>query len=318
MDKEHLEFRREPPKKRNRVSKYPPTEISETFKELLQCQPYSESTKKNYDDRIRKLLTILTPDSTQDFLTQLLSAEETLERIKGSDLSISSQTEIIKAIPCIYKILAGEEFKAEEKAPYVKVMMLHNLEYLRQKATEQRAPLPTFSEFLERVKNAYGEDSEEFLLMSLYSELTCRDNFCQILLLPRFDGRRTNDNYIIINNSEPATAVINCHKTIRSHGPQKMVFSKPVSNRIKRYINTHKLQYEDFLFPQRSLSMYVSRVLERCELSGAISTLRDMKVSENMNDPTKTVEDLQRLAKEMGHSVQTACSVYYRPPSPSS
>jgi len=315
MDNEDLLFSGIP-KKRNRVSKYPSTEISETFKELIQCHPYSESTKKNYDDRIRKLLCILTPTTTSDFVTQLLSGEETLERIKSSELSSASQIEIVKAIPCIYKILAGVELTTEEKAPYVKAMMLNGTNYMRQKATEKRDPLPTFMEFLERVKTEYGEDSEEFLLMSLYSELTCRDNFCQILLLPRFDGRRTNANYLIINNSEPVTAVINCHKTVRSHGPLKMVFSNCVSNRVKKYINTHKLQYQDCLFPQSSLSSYVARVLERCGLSGAISTLRDMRVSENVNDPSKTGEDLQELARSMGHSVQTACCVYYRPVSP--
>jgi len=302
--------------KRKRSSKYPSSEISELFSELCATHSsnYSASTQKNYEERCRKLLSILHPDSCEEFIRQLLLAEETIEKIKASDLTHASQMEVIKAIPCIFKVISGEELKKEEKAPYTKVMMLHSIDYDRKKAMEKRDPLPTFAEFLEMVKSEYGEDSEEFLLMSLYSELTCRDNFCQILLLPRFDGRRINHNYIIANNTETASAVINCHKTQKYQGTIRVTFSKKVSNRLKRYINTHKMQYEDCLFPQQSLSGYVSRILDRCHLSGGISTLRDMRVSETINDPSKTSEDLQRLSQEMGHRIKTACSVYYHQP----
>lgn len=301
-------------KKRNRSSKYPTTSISESFMELVKCHPsnYSEITIHNYDHMIRKLLTLLCPATVEEFLVQLLSAEETIEKIKGSAFTQSTQGCMIKAIPCIYKILAGTEFTTEEKAPYITSMMLEQSAYLRNatiKKTNERLPL--FSDFLEQVKGAYGEDSPEFLLISLYNELTCRDDYSQLLLTPAYKASICSFNYMVVKCGAPCEAIINQHKTSKVHGPLRVTFSPLVSARIKRYINQHKLQYGQYLFPHSKLSGFVSGILTTCGLKGSISTLRKMKVSEFYNDSSHSESEIEELAKSMGHTVNAACAIYY-------
>lgn len=301
--------------KKIRPSKYPSSEISDTFSEQMQTHPsnYSEVTCKNYNLMVRMLLSIIPVETIPELLDQLLEADITLSLIKESPQTDSNKENIVKAIPCIYKVLAGVEMTEQQKAPYIKVIVANNNHYLRQvtlKKAHERLPL--FTDFLEQVKGAFGEDSKEYLLISLYSELTCRDDFSQLLLTPTYKQSICKFNYLVVRRNDPCEAILNQYKTSKKYGPIRVTFSQDVSNRIKRYINNHDLQYGDYLFSNKKLSGFVSGILSTCGLCGSISTLRKMMVSEFYNSPDHSEEEYEELAKRMGHSTQVASSIYHR------
>lgn len=301
--------------KQPRKSKYEHTEISETFSEKMRNHPsnYSEVTIKNYNTWFRVLCTVLETCDPVELMWHLELGEPTLETISESAVPESIKDQMVRAIPCIYKILSDHEMTDEMKEPYVKKMLSNNGRYQRSitiKKAQERLPL--YTDFMENILGIYGQDSKEYLLISLYKELTCRDDFSQLILTPTYKASICNYNYLVVCLYKPCEVILNQYKTSKKYGPIRVIFSNETSKRIKRYINQHSLQYGQYLFPQSSLSGFVGRILERCGLSGGISVLRRMMVSEFYNNPEKSDEEYVELAKRMGHSEGVASSIYHR------
>jgi hypothetical protein len=298
-----------------RKTKYPHSDISTTFSEKIKEHPsnYSPVTCKNYELNLRILLTIFSPNSILELLEQLENQDDTLTKIKEAPLTDATKQNIVKACPTFYKVLGEREMTEEHKAPYTKVIIANNSKYQREvtlKKAQERLPL--YSDFMENVKSIYGENSKEYLLISLYDELTCRDDFSQLLVTPAYKASISTYNYIIVRSGHPVEAILNQYKTAKKYGSIRVTFSREVSNRIKRYINNHNIQYGDYLFPNSKLSGFVSGILTRCGLKGSISILRRMKVSEMYNSPDHSEDEYEELAKRMGHSSQVAASIYHR------
>lgn len=301
--------------RKQRKLKYERTEISELFSEKMKNHPskYSLVTCRNYEGWFRVLCQILGTCDQTEILWHLELGEPTLETISDAPITNSSKDQLIRTIPCIYKILADREMTEEMKQPYIKRMISNNGKYQREitirKAQER---LPLYSDFMENVLGIYGPDSQEYLLISLYKELTCRDDFSQLLLTPSYKASISTYNYAVVCLHKPVEVILNQYKTSKKYGPIRFTFSNETSKRIKRYINNHNLQYGQYLFPQSTLSSFVGRILERCGLSGGISVLRRMMVSEYYNDPNRSDEEFEELAKRMGHSEQVASAIYHR------
>lgn len=300
--------------KKQRKSKYPHTVSSESFSEKIKDYPYSAVTQNVYNHCFRVLCSVLKTCDPTELCWHIELGDPTLKEINDSDLTASTKEQLIRSIPTLYKVLKeGSELPESQRDPYVKAMMANNARYLRsitkKKANER---LPLYSDFMENVKGIFGEDSQEYLLISLYNELTCRDDFSQLLISPTYKASISRFNYCVVCLHKPVEVVLNVYKTAKKYGPIRVIFSNEVSRKIKTYINQHELQYGQYLFPQSSLSGFVSRILERCGLHGSISTLRRMMVSEFYNDPTKTENDFEELAKRMGHSVSVATMLYHR------
>lgn len=301
--------------KNPRKSKYLHTEISEIFSQKIKDHPsnYSPITCRNYNTWFRVLCTVLDTCDPLELIWHLELGEPTLETLYASPITESTKDQVIRAIPCIYKILADHEMSETSKAPYIKKMMSNNSKYARSitlKKAQERLPL--YSDFMENVLGIYGEDSQEYLLISLYRELTCRDDFSQLIVSPTFKASISTFNYAVVCLHKPVEVILNQYKTSKRYGPIRVVFSHETSKRIKRYINAHQIQYGDYLFPQSRLSGFVGRILQRCGLNGSISTLRRMMVSEFYNDPHKSDEEYEALAKRMGHSEGVASCIYHR------
>jgi len=298
-----------------RKSKYPSNEISQTFSDKIKVHSsnYSPVTCKNYELNLRILLTLFSPNSITELLEQFENQDDTLRLIMDSTLTDSTKQNIVKCIPTFYKVLGEKEMTEEQKQPYVKVIIANNNRYQREVTLKKaREHLPLYSDFLYQVKGIYGEDSKEFLLISLYDELTCRDDFSQLLVTPAYKASISTFNYIVVRSGHPVEAIINQYKTAKKYGSIKVTFSREVSNRIKRFINNHNIEYGQYLFPNSKLSGFVSGILTRCGLQGSISTLRRMKVSEMYNSRDHSEDEYEELAKRMGHSPQVAAQIYHR------
>jgi hypothetical protein len=122
-------------------------------------------------------------------------------------------------------------------------------------------------------------------------------------------------NYILVprNKSQNISILLNDYKTVLKYGKEVIDFNKKASKLTREYIENNDREYDDFLFPSKSLSSYVSKFNKELGLVGyTINTIRKMKIStslnseEAMNDPKIRLQ----VAKEAHHNPKTSTSVY--------
>ena len=296
-------------------SRYPSTDLSNEFYELMKSSPnkYSDVTCRSYNHNFRVLCFFLDITNKITLLEKILTGQQLIDEIEATDLTPSIKYNIQKIIPCVFRLFTNSELPSEIAALYSKKMMNYNRGYLqqvhRQKVNER---LPLYSDFLENVLGIYGEDSQQYLICSLYQELTARDDFGQLLVTPAYKRSISTYNYIVVRPHHPVEVILNQYKTCKKYGEMKVTLTTAISRKIKKYINQNNIQYGDYLFPQSRLSGVVSSILQRCGLQGGISTLRRMIVSEHYNNKENSDDDHDELARRMCHHTLTAVTLYMR------
>ena len=156
-----------------------------------------------------------------------------------------------------------------------------------------------FEEYLPIIKQAYGENSKEFIIAYLYSVYSFRDD----LQLKIADGYKNlnydTENYIVIHDDK-CIIYMNTYKTAKKYGRDKIVLDNYISNLIRTYIYTHKLK--DYLFSDKNLSYFIKRFNNKLGLPITINTYRQMFVSEHQSN---IPQDKLELSKIMKHSPST-------------
>lgn len=301
-------------------SKYPETDLSRLYFSKMQTSQnnYSEVTCKSYNHNFRVLCHFLNITTLEHLLQEILSGKELIDKIDSTDRTPSVKYNIQKIIPCVYRLFTDTELPSEIASIYTKKMMNYNRNYLQQvHAQKVNERLPLYSDFLENVLGIYGEDSQQYLICSLYKELTCRDDFSQLLITPAYKRSISTYNYMVVRPHHPVEVILNQYKTCKKYGEMRVTLTTAISKKIKKYINQNSIQYGDYLFPQSRLSGVVSSILQRCGLQGGISTLRRMIVSEHYNNKDNSDDDHDELARRMCHNPLTAVSLYMRDNTPS-
>lgn len=167
------------------------------------------------------------------------------------------------------------------------------------KVKQETIKVMTFKEYIELVKSKYGEQSKMYLIANLYSELTLRDDF-QLEILDKVP-KVLDHNYLIINKQN-CRIIITKYKTEGVYGKISVLASKKLSNIIKQYITTNNLQIGDYLLGNQEQSKYINYHNEKIGVNGAVSLYRQMKITEMLNDPKISKEDMINLAEKMKHS----------------
>ena len=178
-----------------------------------------------------------------------------------------------------------------------------NLTKMRQNNPEYAVML--FPAYLDKVKEKYGENSKEFLIAKLYSEIPARDNFGNLEIVPTLrQNDNTTDNYIVVprNKIAPLKVVIQTYKTIARYGKKIIYLSPELSTMIRQYIITNSLT--DKLFPKngKGLTAFITKMNKQVGLSGGINTLRKMYASTVLSNKDITPAERLKLAGEMMHS----------------
>lgn len=163
----------------------------------------------------------------------------------------------------------------------------------------------TFDEYLPLIKNEFGEDSKEYLIVKLYSFYGFRDDL-NLIITDKIE-EDTTKNYIIIpeEKTKDCIIILNEYKTKKRYGQDKINLSNEISNLIQTYKINNNLNNNDLLFNNKSLSGYIKKFNIKIGLDITINKLRQMKVSEKLNQPT-TPEERLELSKTMKHSPETS------------
>ena len=89
--------------------------------------------------------------------------------------------------------------------------------------------IESFDKYLEKIKSTFGPLSKEYVLTSLYKEVTLRDDFV-LLIVPSIQSIDDNDlSYIVTPKTRELTLIINEYKTSKRYGQIKVKLSLPLS-----------------------------------------------------------------------------------------
>ena len=166
---------------------------------------------------------------------------------------------------------------------------------------QETAQIPSFSDYLQNIKNEYGLESKIYVLSKLYEEVTLRDDFMLIIKPAIKDADDDDFNYIVIPKKENLTLIVNQYKTSDKYGQIKVKLSLPLSKIIRKYVEREKLNYDEFLFGDKPLSSFVSKMNKKIGIIGGISLFRQMSVSDLLKTKP-TAQQRQKLADTMKHS----------------
>ena len=154
-----------------------------------------------------------------------------------------------------------------------------------------------------RVKDKFGVDSKEYLMIMLHSICNALDNFD---LYIRNDPHAIKDdktkNYLICEDGKYALCM-QSYKT-STDKPVYIIVSKEVNILLDLYIKKHEIK--DRLFPsKRGLNTsFVAGMHKKMDVNGAINMIRHIIVSTQINKGL-TNEEKVALSKNSFHSINT-------------
>jgi hypothetical protein len=158
--------------------------------------------------------------------------------------------------------------------------------------------VPTFQQYLEKVKNLFGTESKEYLVSLLYSIFTVRDNFKNMKLIRTEADNDGVNNFIFFFNNQ-FKIFINKFKTQGSYKKLMYVYNpknadeQELKKLMNNYINKNLIMYGDYIFGKAPLSDFVSSMNTKLGYSSGINLFRHIKVSENLNKNLKKGINLQ-------------------------
>ncbi len=184
---------------------------------------------------------------------------------------------------------------------------------LKQKSMEQKieskndvknAVIP-YAEYLDKIKNAFGEDSKPYLIASIYNILTARDDIASLIIFNQNKGLKNPDiNIVYIPKTGNGKIILNKYKTQSKYGAIHTMLDVDLTNLIRNYILKHKLT--DKLFGENynnGLTSYISKMNKQVGIDGSINILRRMKITDFLQTPNLTYDQMADFANKSMHSL---------------
>lgn len=179
------------------------------------------------------------------------------------------------------------------------------------KKLEIENDLPTFEEYANKVIETYGNHSREYLITELYKATGARDDLFLQIIKNKSEGIGEK-NYLVINNTPNAIVILNKYKTKKKYGIKQDQISSQITDILKKYLKNNNLNYGDYLFNTKTLSLIVSRMNKKLGFQGfgAINIFRKMLTTQVHNNPASTTQEKLNLANKLKHSLSTAKNTY--------
>jgi hypothetical protein len=177
------------------------------------------------------------------------------------------------------------------------------------KITDPNYAVPTMKDYLNKVKEKAGENSNVYLYCRLYSEFPIRNDFQKMILNPpaRKDNEVNEDletqNYCLIQGNN-VTMVVNIFKTKGMY--EKLTYNrfKPDTVRLlKNFVRKYDIKDDTKLFKQQ-INATIKKMNDSLLIANQtpINLFRHIVISEFLKTKPKEEEKLQ-LTKKMGHSL---------------
>jgi hypothetical protein len=286
---------------------------------LISQQDYPERTIKTYTSDIRRLFKITECETILPCLKKIKKIIEAIEMglydtNKSYSINTIKQTLQVLLI-IINKILKNDPTYTNMNFEKIidkissKFQEYKELSSIENNEKVDKEVVPTFSEYLEKVKKLFGTDSKEYLVSLLYSIFTVRDNFKNMKLIRTEADNDGVNNFIFFFNNQ-FKIFINKFKTQGSYKKLMYVYNpknadeQELKKLMNNYINKNLIMYGDFIFGKSPISDFVSSMNNKLGYSSGINLFRHMKVTETINK-FNSFDERYKLTKQMGHSIGT-------------
>ena len=271
----------------------------------------SEATRKNYISNLKGIFRITKcptlPKCLANFDKIKKSIEEGLQ-VNGKPYSLNSKKGFFQAI--VYVIdhlhIPVDDATKEKYRVLMQVYVGKSKDQTDNRKTDPKYAVMPFPTYLNKIKEEFGEKSKQFLIASLYNEVTVRDDFnLEIVSSERDIKSNTEQNYLVVPRlvKNNCTVVIQSYKTDKKYGPIKVKTTTVLSKQIREWIQEHNLTDGNKLFPNKTLSDFVSTMNKSVgAMTGGINYIRQSKITEVLSKQVMTEEDRILFGRRMGHS----------------
>ena len=269
----------------------------------------SDNTRRTYIVDIKRLFKMT---GCADMKKCLNSYKKMLGSIEKSQYSINSIKQTIQSLLFVsdkYNIL--HNLFSKNKADNLKKFFKSAFEKYKDKSItelEQKQSTiayPTFNEYLNKVKNKYGETSKQYLISYAYSQFSVRDDFKNMKIIQRLTDDNKEDNFLLINGNK-MMFIINNFKTSKKYQRLEFTVLGKLKKLLLEWTKNKKIGNGDFLFGKSPLSQFVSELnksLGYDKQFGGINIYRHMRVSDLYKNKDLTFQEREKLSNEMGHSL---------------
>lgn len=289
-----------------------------TVIEIIKSKVESEGSQKVYINNLNTLSDILGCVNMNTCLKNsktIIYKIETAKQKRFPDRLYSVNTK--KGLyQTILKLKDNIPLKLSKNAvtDYTNKFEEHNmLSHLQTKDKVQNDEVLDFNEYLNKVKDKFGEVSKEFIVASLYDLSGFRDDLTlQIVANPNQIDLKNNFIVIPTTKTKNLSIELNVYKTSGKYGQDIIPIPSALSKIIRKYVDEKELDYRDYLFGKKGLSSFIKTFNKKLGLDISINNLRQMKVSSVLNNPDVTPQERVALGKKMKHSAMTSANKYQR------
>lgn len=301
-------------------------DLNETL-ELLNEHIENENSRRMYIHNIKTVFDIIRTGkddvNTITLQSKLKNAKNVIYRLKTveqskkaepySTNSIKGFLQVILKLIDIYgkglhlSVAAKKLYKDE----FEKFKLQSNIESENKLTTET---VMNFNDYLETIKEKYGEESKEYLIINFYKIAGFRDDISFFVVKEKPKVMDDKINYLIVPKlkTKNTQILLNQYKTVKKYGSKIIDVGKDDSKLIRNYIDNNEIEYNSYLFKTQSLSKTISNLNKKIGLNITINTIRHMLVSTALMDDDK-VKDLNArlaLSNTMNHSIATSTRTY--------
>ena len=203
-----------------------------------------------------------------------------------------------------FDIKISSELRTKYQNFYGKIKLMSNDE-LNDKQNNDDHSIITWKEYESKIKNRFGIQSKEYLIISLYGECNARDDFNLFIIddieLVKDDITK---NYLV-RKDDLFTICMQHYKTSKNKQPIFINLSTELNILLTNYIKTNNIY--DRLFPTKTgiNSPFISAMNKKIDVSGSINMIRHIIISSNLNSNSITPEERVDLANNSFHSINT-------------
>ena len=268
-------------------------DVKKYFDDQVQkkVDPLSTKTVYNYMATIQRYAKKVPEDDFVQIAKKVFDELVAIEKATTRLLYLQAFLKVLTDMPGINQPALMEKYK--------KAFLDARNERDHDRGTEIQVPVEAFSSILKRIKDKYGEASEEYLLVSIYEEAPKRDDFNDVSI---YDEKPITpvEKYIDLEKGELHMSVYT--KTSKRHGAFNKILSKAFMDLLKRHLASRPVELRTTFLTQPSRRLFTrmgfgSQVLRR-------SLVSEVKPEDFAGS--------QKLAQSMGHGMSTQLT-YHRP-----
>ncbi len=263
----------------------------------------SEQTRKTHVSAIKRLFNIVT--SLKQLNKNFKAFINTLEN--NSDFSTNT---IKSTIASLLSVIAKYNIEIINSKNMKSLVNLYN-KYILKSNDEQivinsSIVVPTWHNYLNKCERRFGKNSKQFLIASLYSILSVRDDFASMIFSRMDDAVDPDTNYLAINSKEQYFIILNKYKTSKSYKQIEFELPLKIKRLVKNWLSNNAVLFNQSVFKESSLSPFVTQMhrdLGFGDLNqGSINLFRKMTVSALEGS---SYEDKVETANSMAHGILT-------------